>query len=84
MHATRLVRIGPYTLRADADADVIAALEASGNKIGLLRACVRLAMRADPVGVEEAWGAGQAPLAADERALIEKARAALDVNQAPQ
>jgi hypothetical protein len=71
MHATRLVRIGPYTLRADADADVIAALEASGNKIGLLRACVRLAMALN--GGRSMAGVGGA-LSSDEWALIEKAR----------
>jgi hypothetical protein len=81
MHATRLVRIGPYTLRADADADVIAALEASGNKIGLLRACVRLAIALDEGSCTTYT---LAALSKDEWALIEKARAALDVNQAPQ
>lgn len=69
MTPTNLRRIGPIILRQDEDADVIRALDASGNKAGLIRACIRLAM-ALPVD-----GTGD-PLTPAEWALIEKAREA--------
>lgn len=65
------------TLRADEDADVIRALDASGNKVGLIRACIRLAMalpEADmPKRPELAYQVG---IDADELKLIERAREA--------
>lgn len=75
MTPTSLRRIGPYMLRADEDADVIRALDASGSKIGLIRACIRLAMalpQADmPKRPELAYQIG---IDAEELALIERAR----------
>lgn len=63
------------TLRADEDADVLAAMERSGNKVGLVRACIRLAMalpQADmPKRPEIAYQIG---IDADELMIIERAR----------
>jgi hypothetical protein len=76
-------QFGPYSLNTEKDADILAALEAvgDGNKIGFVRACVRLAMGADLdgqigrfYGPEYAVHECRCPLSVDEWALIEKAR----------
>ena len=73
MSPQNLVRLGPFTLRADDDADVIRALEASGNKVGLVRACIRLAMAAGEGNLTTDVVAALTP---EEWALIERAREA--------
>ena len=76
-------QFGPYSLNTERDADIIAAFDAvgDGNRIGLLRACVRLAMNADHL--DYVFGKDLArvevrasALSDDEWALIEKARGA--------
>jgi hypothetical protein len=68
-------QFGPYSLNTERDADIIAALEAvgDGNKIGFVRACVRLALALN--GGRHMAGVGGA-LTAGEWSLIEKAREA--------
>jgi hypothetical protein len=75
MSATRR-QFGPYSLNTESDADILAAFDAAGdgNRIGFLRACVRLALRLAPsIGgvIDESC-----LISLDELALIEKARGA--------
>jgi hypothetical protein len=68
-------QFGPYSLNTESDADILAAFDAvgDGNRIGFLRACVRLAMALN--GGRSMAGVGGA-LSSDEWALIERARGA--------
>jgi hypothetical protein len=67
-------QFGPYSLNTERDADIIAALEAvgDGNKIGFVRACVRLAM--NPPDEVLRMIMPNADLNAAEWMLIERAR----------
>jgi hypothetical protein len=74
MSATRR-QFGPYSLNTASDADILAAFDAvgDGNRIGFLRACVRLATRLAKANTGELYLVEHA-LSDAEWALIEKAR----------
>jgi len=67
-------QFGPYSLNTESDADILAAFDAvgDGNRIGFLRACVRLALT--PPDEVLRMIMPNADLNAGEWMLIEKAR----------